>query len=139
MKLSSVMLNDIRSAKMLALSDDMAFMHHSEWLIAGLFVQAPNFNALTVVSLVAAVMSLSYSTIGFGMSVHSGNHQRNAPYDLAGSKYSRLDGIFGCFNALGTVAFAYGMPPVVAFSFLGAMCKAYQARNSWLVYVWSYE
>ena len=113
MKLSSVILKDIHCAKMPPRSDDMRFMHHSEWLNAGLFMQAPNFNALTIVSLVAAVMSLSYSTIAFGMSVHSGKHQRNAPYDLAGSKYSKLDGIFGVFNALGTVAFAYGMPPAV--------------------------
>lgn len=69
-------------------------------------VQAPNFNALTIVSLVAAVMSLSYSTIGFGMSLNSGLQEHNAPYNLDG--YSRADGIFGAFNALGTVAFAYG-------------------------------
>ncbi|KAK9831658.1 hypothetical protein WJX74_004645 [Apatococcus lobatus] len=73
--------------------------------------QAPNFNALTLVSLVAAVMSLSYSTIGFGMSLNSGLEQRNAPYNLDG--YSTADGIFGAFNALGTVAFAYGGHNVV--------------------------
>lgn len=73
------------------------------WLIS---MQAPNFNALTVVSLVAAVMSLSYSTIGFGMSLNSGLKEHNAPYNLDG--YTRADGIFGAFNALGTVAFAYG-------------------------------
>ena len=73
------------------------------WLAA---LQAPNFNALTLVSLVAAVMSLSYSTIGFGMSLNSGLEQRNAPYNLDG--YTSADGIFGAFNALGTVAFAYG-------------------------------
>ena len=76
-------------------------------------LQAPNFNALTVVSLVAAIMSLSYSTIAFGMSLHSGKHMRNAPYNLNG--YTTADGIFGAFNALGTVAFAYGRPlPSVA-------------------------
>ena len=79
-------------------------------------LQAPNFNALTIVSLVAAVMSFSYSTIGFGMSLHSGMHERNAPYNLDGSKYSRADGIFGVFNALGTVAFAYGGHNVASVS-----------------------
>ena len=73
------------------------------WLVV---LQAPNFNALTLVSLVAAVMSLSYSTIGFGMSLNSGLEQRNAPYNLDG--YTSAEGIFGAFNALGTVAFAYG-------------------------------
>ena len=32
----------------------------------------------------------------------------DALYNLDGQGYSRNDGIFGVFNALGTVAFAYG-------------------------------
>ena len=92
--------------------------HGLEGLTCVVLMQAPNFNALTIVSLVAAVMSLSYSTIGFGMALHSGRHERNAPYDLPGSKYSRADGIFGVFNALGTVAFAYGALTAIASSLL---------------------
>ena len=34
--------------------------------------QCPNFNALTLVSLLAATMSISYSTMAFGASVAHG-------------------------------------------------------------------
>jgi len=50
-------------------------------------------------------MSLSYSTIAFAGSINVGR-QPDAVYNLNG--YTKADGIFGIFNALGTVAFAYG-------------------------------
>ena len=68
-------------------------------------LQAPNFNSLSGVSLAAAFMSLSYSTIAFAGSINVGR-QPDAVYNLNG--YTKADGIFGIFNALGTVAFAYG-------------------------------
>ena len=70
-----------------------------------LCLQAPNFNSLSGVSLAAAFMSLSYSTIAFAGSINVGK-QPDAVYNLNG--YTKADGIFGVFNALGTVAFAYG-------------------------------
>lgn len=70
-----------------------------------IIIQAPNFNSLSGVSLAAAFMSLSYSTIAFAGSINVGR-QPDAVYNLNG--YSLPDGIFGVFNALGTVAFAYG-------------------------------
>ena len=60
--------------------------------------QAPNFNALAGVSLLAAIMSLTYSTIGIGGSIATGR-QPGTVYNLQG--HSLPDGIFGVFNSLG--------------------------------------
>lgn len=67
--------------------------------------QTPNFHKLSAVSLAAAVMSISYSTIAIGVSAHAGR-QPDAEYNLDG--FTKAEGIFGIFNALGTIAFAYG-------------------------------
>ncbi|CAK0779930.1 hypothetical protein CVIRNUC_004892 [Coccomyxa viridis] len=72
--------------------------------------QCPNFNALTMVSLAAAVMSITYSTIAFGASVAHGQVP-DVQYNLDG--YTLPNGLFGVWNALGTVAFAYGGHNVV--------------------------
>ena len=50
-------------------------------------------------------MSLGYSTIAIGIAGHEGR-QPGVEYNLDG--FSRNKGIFGIFNALGTIAFAYG-------------------------------
>ena len=73
-------------------------------------MQCPNFNALTMVSLAAAVMSITYSTIAFGASVAHGQVP-GVQYNLDG--YTLPNGLFGVWNALGTVAFAYGGHNVV--------------------------
>ena len=73
-------------------------------------MQCPNFNALTMVSLAAALMSVSYSTIAFGASVAHGRIP-DVQYNLDG--YTLANGLFGVWNALGTVAFAYGGHNVV--------------------------
>ena len=73
-------------------------------------VQTPNFHKLSAVSLAAAIMSISYSTIAIGVSAHAGR-QPDAEYNLDG--FTRAEGIFGIFNALGTIAFAYGGHNVV--------------------------
>ncbi|KAH7515544.1 hypothetical protein FEM48_Zijuj10G0038000 [Ziziphus jujuba var. spinosa] len=70
----------------------------------------PNFNSITVVSLAAAVMSLSYSTIAWGASVHKGV-QPNVDYSYKSS--STADTVFDFFSALGDVAFAYAGHNVV--------------------------
>lgn len=72
--------------------------------------QLPNFNAIAGVSLAAAIMSLSYSTIAWGASVHRG------PDDLTSYDYkfsTTSNGVFQVFNALGNVAFAYAGHNVV--------------------------
>lgn len=84
--------------------------HHFHELIVLVCVQIPNFHKLSIISLAAAVMSIGYSTIAIGVAAHSGK-QPGAEYNLNG--FTRADGIFGIFNSLGTIAFAYGGHNVV--------------------------
>ena len=74
-----------------------------------MLVQLPNFNALFLVSLLAAFMSISYSTIGWVSAVAEGK--------AAAVSYAILGGttpkIMGIFNGLGTMVFAYGGHSVV--------------------------
>jgi amino acid permease len=70
----------------------------------------PNFNSISGVSLAAAVMSLSYSTIAWGASVHKGA----LPDVQYGYKATTTSGtVFNFFSALGDVAFAYAGHNVV--------------------------
>ncbi|XP_002509567.2 lysine histidine transporter 1 [Ricinus communis] len=70
----------------------------------------PNFNSISGVSLAAAVMSLSYSTIAWGASIHKGR-QPDIDYDYRASTTSGT--VFDFFTALGDVAFAYAGHNVV--------------------------
>ncbi|XP_072950211.1 lysine histidine transporter 1 [Typha angustifolia] len=72
--------------------------------------QLPNFNSISGVSLAAAVMSLSYSTIAWTTSVSKGKQ----PHVDYGSMASTTSGaVFDFFSALGDVAFAYAGHNVV--------------------------
>ncbi|KAL8547049.1 hypothetical protein ACS0TY_006682 [Phlomoides rotata] len=72
--------------------------------------QLPSFNSISGVSLAAAVMSVSYSSIAWGTSVTKGT-QPDVQY---GYKSRTTAGIvFNFFSALGTVAFAYSGHNVV--------------------------
>ncbi|KAL2622944.1 hypothetical protein R1flu_003149 [Riccia fluitans] len=75
-----------------------------------LLAQLPNFNAISGVSLAAAVMSLSYSTIAWTAPLAQGRIQ-NVDYSLPDKSTAYL--VFGIFNALGNVAFAYAGHNVV--------------------------
>ncbi|XP_057949505.1 lysine histidine transporter 2 [Malania oleifera] len=70
----------------------------------------PNFNSISGVSLAAAVMSLSYSTIAWSASVHKGV-QPNVSYDYKAS--TSAGKVFNFLSALGDVAFAYAGHNVV--------------------------
>ncbi|KAJ4729400.1 lysine histidine transporter 1 [Melia azedarach] len=70
----------------------------------------PNFNSLSGVSLAAAVMSLSYSTIAWSASIRKGV-QPDVQYGYKAKSTSGT--IFNFFNALGEVAFAYAGHNVV--------------------------
>ncbi|KAJ0972374.1 hypothetical protein J5N97_020333 [Dioscorea zingiberensis] len=72
--------------------------------------QIPNFNSLSGISLAAAVMSLSYSTIAWGGSVHKGK-QEMVDYSYKAS--SNVGVFFDFLSALGDVAFAYAGHNVV--------------------------
>ncbi|KAL8475259.1 hypothetical protein ACS0TY_028080 [Phlomoides rotata] len=70
----------------------------------------PNFNSISGVSLAAAVMSLSYSTIAWGASVDKGV-QPNVEYGYKAT--TKVGTVFNFFSALGEVAFAYAGHNVV--------------------------
>ncbi|GMN42680.1 hypothetical protein TIFTF001_011888 [Ficus carica] len=70
----------------------------------------PNFNSISGVSLAAAVMSLSYSTIAWTASVHKGV-QHDVTYGRRAS--SDIGAVFNFLSALGDVAFAYAGHNVV--------------------------
>ncbi|GMH25704.1 hypothetical protein Nepgr_027547 [Nepenthes gracilis] len=70
----------------------------------------PNFNSISGISLAAAVMSLSYSTIAWAASVHKGV-QPDVSYSYPG--HSTAAKVFDFFNALGSIAFAYAGHNVV--------------------------
>ncbi|KAH6774359.1 lysine histidine transporter 1 [Perilla frutescens var. frutescens] len=70
----------------------------------------PNFNSISGISLAAAVMSLSYSTIAWGAALKKGV-QPDVQY---GYKATTTAGtVFNFFSALGDVAFAYAGHNVV--------------------------
>ncbi|WCJ36223.1 Transmembrane amino acid transporter family protein [Euphorbia peplus] len=72
--------------------------------------QFPSFNSITIVSIAAAAMSLSYSTIGWVASAHKGP----APDVYYGPRDKTSAGqMFNFFGALGDVAFAYAGHSVV--------------------------
>ena len=56
-------------------------------------VQFPNFHKLSVISLLAAVMSLGYSTIAIGIAGHQGK-QPGVVYNMDG--FTTAQGVFGC-------------------------------------------
>ncbi|OIW02987.1 hypothetical protein TanjilG_13624 [Lupinus angustifolius] len=70
----------------------------------------PNFNAISGISLAAAVMSLSYSTIAWIASAHKGI-QEGVQYRYKATSTSGT--IFNFINALGDLAFAYAGHNVV--------------------------
>lgn len=72
--------------------------------------QLPNFNSIAGLSLAAAVMSLSYSTIAWVASAH---HGQDPHVSYAYRDTTTANSVFGVFNALGNIAFAYAGHNVV--------------------------
>ena len=58
-----------------------------------------------MISLLAAIMSIAYSTIAIGLAGREGK-QSDVQYNLNG--FTKPNGVFGILNSLGTIAFAYG-------------------------------
>ncbi|RWV97089.1 hypothetical protein GW17_00040151, partial [Ensete ventricosum] len=84
-------------------------LHQSYWIcifgsIQFFLSQLPNLNSIAAVSLAAAVMSLSYSTITW-VACFARGPASNVSY--AYKKTTASDSMFRVFNALGQVAFAY--------------------------------
>ncbi|KAJ8768083.1 hypothetical protein K2173_021023 [Erythroxylum novogranatense] len=70
----------------------------------------PNFNSIAGVSLAAAVMSLSYSTIAWSAAIHRGV-QSDVQYGYKAK--TTVGTVFNFFNGMGQVAFAYAGHNVV--------------------------
>ncbi|KAL6551401.1 hypothetical protein OROMI_021889 [Orobanche minor] len=70
----------------------------------------PNFNSISIVSLAAAVMSLTYSTIAWTAALGKGK-ANNVDYSLRDK--TTQGNVFNFFNALGDIAFAYAGHNVV--------------------------
>ncbi|CAI0457442.1 unnamed protein product [Linum tenue] len=75
-----------------------------------ILAHCPNFNSISVVSLAAAVMSLSYSTIAWGAAADKG---RQPGVSYASVASTPTGGVFNFLGALGEVAFAYAGHNVV--------------------------
>ncbi|OMO63410.1 Amino acid transporter, transmembrane [Corchorus olitorius] len=73
--------------------------------------QLPNFHELSALSMIAAVMSFAYSSIGLGLSiakVAGGTHARTSlTGTTVGVDVSSTQKIWNCFESLGNIAFAY--------------------------------
>uniref|UniRef100_A0A7I4B5R3 Amino acid transporter transmembrane domain-containing protein n=1 Tax=Physcomitrium patens TaxID=3218 RepID=A0A7I4B5R3_PHYPA len=120
------------------LQDSIVFWIFLFAIVQLVLAQLPNFNSIAAISLAAAIMSISYSTIAWAIPAHyghtlpgniellqpvsydfppfkpvqlvqaGGSAVQKAPEDL-----STADRWFGAFTALGTIAFAYAGHNVV--------------------------
>ncbi|KAI3460104.1 hypothetical protein Pfo_016767 [Paulownia fortunei] len=79
--------------------------------------QIPNFHKLSWLSIVAAVMSFAYSSIGLGLSVAKvagGGHVRTSlTGTTVGVDVSGSDKVWKSFQAIGDIAFAYAYSTVL--------------------------
>lgn len=73
--------------------------------------QVPNFHKLSPISVIAAIMSFSYSLIGIGLSIAKiagdGVGKTSITGVPVGKDFSGMDKMWKTFSALGDVAFAY--------------------------------
>lgn len=89
-------------------------------LFAGIEVilsQIPNFHKLSWLSIVAAVMSFAYASIGVGLSiarVAGGRHEGTSLTGVrVGVEVSGEEKVFRTFQAIGDIAFAYAYSTVL--------------------------
>ncbi|XP_031118825.1 amino acid permease 6-like [Ipomoea triloba] len=81
--------------------------------------QIPNFHKLSWLSILAAVMSFAYSTIGLGLSIakvagHGPHHVRTSLTGVeVGVDVSGTEKIWRTFQAIGDIAFAYAYSTVL--------------------------
>ncbi|XP_059632994.1 lysine histidine transporter-like 5 [Cornus florida] len=78
-----------------------------------LLSQTPNFNSLKGLSLLAAIMSVSYSMIAFVASIIRGSHHQYEHVRYGVRSHTTASIVFDIFNSLGTVAFAFAGHSVV--------------------------
>ncbi|XP_019224079.1 PREDICTED: amino acid permease 6-like isoform X1 [Nicotiana attenuata] len=80
--------------------------------------QIPNFHKLSWLSILAALMSFAYSTIGLGLSVATvagvGHHVKTSLTGVTvGMDVSGTEKVWRCFQAIGDIAFAYAYSTVL--------------------------
>ncbi|KAL7125208.1 hypothetical protein ABFS83_14G101500 [Erythranthe nasuta] len=79
--------------------------------------QIPNFHKLTMLSIIAAVMSFAYSSIGIGLSIgkiaEGGKIESGLTGVPIGKDMSSTDKMWNTYNALGNIAFAYAFSNVL--------------------------
>ncbi|XP_010521102.1 PREDICTED: lysine histidine transporter-like 5 [Tarenaya hassleriana] len=73
--------------------------------------QSPNFNSLKGVSLLAAIMSFSYSMIAFVASIVKGTHYHSSSHGVRSHTTAGI--VFDALNGMGTIAFAFAGHSVV--------------------------
>ncbi|KAK4476965.1 hypothetical protein RD792_016135 [Penstemon davidsonii] len=86
-------------------------------LIQIVLSQIPNFHELSILSLIAAIMSFGYSTIGLGLSIAKiaeGGHVETSLTGIPiGNDVANMDKMWNTFSALGNIAFAYAFSTVL--------------------------
>ncbi|GAY48064.1 hypothetical protein CUMW_109040 [Citrus unshiu] len=79
--------------------------------------QIPNFHKLSWLSILAAVMSFAYSSIGIGLSIAKvigdGPHATTLTGTTVGVDVSASEKVWRAFQAIGDVAFAYAFSTVL--------------------------
>ncbi|KAF0927235.1 hypothetical protein E2562_031178 [Oryza meyeriana var. granulata] len=75
--------------------------------------QCPNFNSISAVSAAAAVMSVCYSMIAFFTSLVKAHPAAAAANDYGFKATTTAGRVFGAFNALGAISFAFAGHNVV--------------------------
>ncbi|KAM0022700.1 putative amino acid transporter, transmembrane domain-containing protein [Helianthus debilis subsp. tardiflorus] len=99
------------------LCDDCTSLRLTYWImifasVHFLLSHCPNFNSITIISLAAAVMSISYSTIAWVASVDRGV-QPDIDYSIGYKETTQAGTVLSFFNGLGAMAFAYAGHNVV--------------------------
>nr|KAJ0197537.1 hypothetical protein LSAT_V11C700375230 [Lactuca sativa] len=83
-------------------------------LIEIVLSQIPNFHKLSIISIVATIMSFTYATIGIALSIAkiAGGHPRTSLTGIpVGKDMPSVEKMWSTFSAIGDIAFAYSFCP----------------------------
>ncbi|KAI3753003.1 hypothetical protein L2E82_25046 [Cichorium intybus] len=79
--------------------------------------QIPNFHKLSIISILATIMSFTYASIGIGLSIAriaDGGHPRTSVTGIpVGKDMPSVEKMWSTFSAIGDIAFAYSFCPVL--------------------------
>ncbi|CAL0319735.1 unnamed protein product [Lupinus luteus] len=77
------------------------------------FSQIPNIHEIWWLSIVAAIMLYTYATIGIGLGISKVAENRTFKGTLTGVSYGDVRKVWGIFQGLGNIAFAYSFSMVL--------------------------